>query len=184
MAELRRPYPFSSTMLPSLINARAAPGTLCVDMRRSISASESEKSAADTEAASVPTTTAIPTALIASGRPHRLRFIVLAPIITVKFEGAPCGRSSQPSRRGRVLRAADGSARVRKPDRKSCGQQAAGSPSSRTAARLSRPLFHRPKTRASRGGDRDYRGVLSRLAPNIYRGERSSRLPLMRVRVI
>jgi hypothetical protein len=30
-------------MLPSLINAKAAPGTLCVDMRGSIRASEAEK---------------------------------------------------------------------------------------------------------------------------------------------
>jgi len=84
-ARSRRPYPFSSTMLPSSINARAAPGTLCVDMRRSIRASEAEKSAADTEAASVTPATAIPTAHIASERPHQLRLIVLAPIITIKF---------------------------------------------------------------------------------------------------
>src|SRR5215467_16246694 len=84
-ARSRKPYPFSSTMLPSLNNARTAPGTLCADMRRSISASEAEESAADTEAASVTTATAIPTAHVASGRPHQLRFIVLAPIITIKF---------------------------------------------------------------------------------------------------
>src|SRR5215468_5692893 len=86
-ARSRKPYPFSSTMLPSLINARAAPGTLCVDMRRSISASEAENSAADTDAASVTTATAIPTVHVASGRPHHLRFIVFAPIIKIKFRG-------------------------------------------------------------------------------------------------
>src|SRR5215468_4221712 len=86
-ARSRKPYPFASTMLPSLINARAAPGTLCVDMRRSIRASEADKSAADTEAASVTTATAIQTAHIASGRTHQLRFIVLALIITIKFRG-------------------------------------------------------------------------------------------------
>src|SRR5215469_4055140 len=90
-ARSRKPYPFSSTMLPSLINARAAPGTLCVDMRRSISASEAEKSATDTEAASVTAATATTTAHVASGRPHQLRLIVLAPIITIKFQGATCG---------------------------------------------------------------------------------------------
>ena len=84
-ARSRKPYPFSSTMLPFLISARAAPGTLCVDMRRIISASEVEKSAADTEAASVTTATAIPTAHIVGGRPHQLRFIVLALIITIIF---------------------------------------------------------------------------------------------------
>ena len=97
-ARSRKPYPFPSRMLPSLINARAEPGTLCVDMRRSISASGAEKSAADTEAASVTTATAIPTAHIASGRPHQLRFIVLAPIITIKFRGRTLrggGRSRQ-----------------------------------------------------------------------------------------
>src|SRR5215470_17407073 len=77
-------------MLPSLINARAAPGTLSVDMRRSIIASGAEKSAADTDAASVTTATAIPTAHIASGRPHQLRFIVVTPI-RQNSEGAPCG---------------------------------------------------------------------------------------------
>src|SRR5215469_825056 len=86
-ARSRKPYPFSRTMLPSLINARAAPETLCVDMRRSISASEAEKSATDTEAASATTATAIPTGHVASGRPHQLRFIVLALIITIKFRG-------------------------------------------------------------------------------------------------
>src|SRR2546423_7274629 len=97
-ARCRKPYPFSSTMLPSLISARAAPGTLCIDMRRSISASEEEKSAADTEAASVTTATAIQTAHAASGRPHQLRFIVLGLIITIKFRGRTLrggGRSRQ-----------------------------------------------------------------------------------------
>src|SRR5215469_5558239 len=97
-ARSRKPYPLSSTMLPSLINARAAPGTLCVDMRRSVSASEAENSAADTEAASVTTAAAIPTAHIASGRPHQLRFIVLDPVITIKFRGRTVrggGRSRQ-----------------------------------------------------------------------------------------
>src|SRR6516225_9510178 len=83
-ARSRKPYPFSSRTLPSLISATAAPGTLCVDMRRSISASEAEKSAADTEAASVTAATAIPTAHVASGRQDQLRFIILAPIITIK----------------------------------------------------------------------------------------------------
>src|SRR6516162_9115333 len=86
-ATSRKPYPFSSRMLPSLIIARAAPGTLCVDMRRSISASGAENSAADTEAASVTTATTIPTAHIVSGRPHQLRFIVLGPIITIEIRG-------------------------------------------------------------------------------------------------
>src|SRR5215813_2103347 len=85
-------------MLPSLINARAAPGTFCVDMRRSIRGSAVEKSAADTEAASVTTATEIPTAHIASGRPHQLRFILLVLIITIKFQGRTLqggGRSRQ-----------------------------------------------------------------------------------------
>src|SRR6516162_2727481 len=102
-ARSRKPYPFSSRTLPSLINARAAPGTLCVDMRRSISASEAGNSAADTEAASVTTATAIPTSHIASGRPHQLRFIVLDPIFTIEFRGRTLrggGRGRQDS--GRV----------------------------------------------------------------------------------
>jgi hypothetical protein len=87
-----------------LINARAAPGTLCVDMRRSIRASEAEKSAADTEVASVTTATAKPTAHIAGGRPHQLR----GPDHHDKILRAhPAGRRSQPSRRGRVLLTAD-----------------------------------------------------------------------------
>src|SRR5215831_16295346 len=92
-------------MPPSLISARAAPGTSYVDMRRSISASEAEKSAADTEAASVTTATAIPTAHVASGRPHHLRFIVFAPIIKIKIRGAhPAGRGPRRGRHGRVKR--------------------------------------------------------------------------------
>jgi hypothetical protein len=106
-ASSRKPYPFSSTMLPSLISARAAPGTLCVDMKRSISASEAEKSAADTEAASVTMATAILTAHAASGRPHQLRFIVVALIITIKFRGAPCGAEVAAVKTGRLLRAAE-----------------------------------------------------------------------------
>src|SRR5215831_4045513 len=110
-ARSRKPYPFSSRMLPSLINARAAPGTLCADMRGSISASEAEESAADTEAASVTTATAIPTAHIASRRPHQLRFIVLAPIITIKFRGATCGAEVAAVKTGSVLLAADAQGR-------------------------------------------------------------------------
>src|SRR5215469_13517035 len=86
-ARSRKPYPFSSTTLPSLINARAAPGTLYVDIRRSISASEAGKSTADIEAERVTTKTAIPTVHMASGRPYQLRLISFAPIITKNSNG-------------------------------------------------------------------------------------------------
>jgi len=77
-------------MLPFLISARAVPGTLCVDMRRSISASAVPELWADSEGATV--TTAAQTAHIASRRPHRFRVIVLGPMITIKFRKAhPAG---------------------------------------------------------------------------------------------
>jgi hypothetical protein len=60
-------------------------------MRRSISASEVGKSAADTEAERVKTNATISTVHIASGQPHQLRFIVFAPIIDKIPRGAPCG---------------------------------------------------------------------------------------------
>src|SRR6516165_9822266 len=105
-ARSRKPYPFSSRTLPSLINARAAPGTLCVDMRRSISASEAEKSAADTKAASVTMATAILSTHVTSGRPHQLRFIVAA-LITIEFRGAPCGAEVAAVKTGQFLLAAE-----------------------------------------------------------------------------
>jgi hypothetical protein len=62
----RSPYPLSSTILPSLINASTAPGTFYLDMRRSITASAVGKSGADSEAETVKTATKILTAHIAS----------------------------------------------------------------------------------------------------------------------
>src|SRR5215472_11281191 len=106
-ARSRKPYPFSSTMPPSLISARAAPGTLRVDMRRSISASEAEKSAADTEAASVTMATAILATHIASRRPHRFRVIVLGPMITIKFQKRTLRTEIATVKTGRFLLAAE-----------------------------------------------------------------------------
>jgi hypothetical protein len=53
---------------------------------RSISASEVGKSAADTEAERVNRNSNTDHAM-ASGRPHQLRFIVFAQIITIRFRG-------------------------------------------------------------------------------------------------
>ena len=50
VARARKPYPFSITILPSLIIANAAPGTLSIDIRRKIKSSASGKSAADPSA--------------------------------------------------------------------------------------------------------------------------------------
>src|SRR5215831_9322785 len=79
-ARSRKPYPCSSTMLASLINASAAPGTLSVAMSRSIKASASGNSAAHTECDIVTTATAIQAAHAAGRRRRQLRSIVFAPI--------------------------------------------------------------------------------------------------------
>ena len=104
----RKPYPFSSTILPSLINASATPETLSIDMRRSIRSSAAGRSAAGTECDLVTTATATQTAHAASRRPLQLRIIIFGPIITIRFwrEGAPCAADLARMKPGRVPLAA------------------------------------------------------------------------------